>query len=562
MKNLYLFALFMMSCLWFSEVNAQNYNMKLLGIWTDSTIPTNAGGYTFNEVFGFEMNGKEYAVIGSTQGTHIIDITNPSSMVEIDFVPGKYRGNVTHRDFDVHNGHLYMVCDQASSSLQIADLSYLPDSVHVVYDKTTLLVRSHNIFIDSANDILYSCGGSKLSGSNELRMIDIKNPANPSLITDLADDVTWWSSFVGYVHDIYVRNNIAYTNDADAMHIIDLSDPAAPVILGTLTSYSDKGYNHSGYLAADDTTYVMCDETHGKRTKFMDVANPATILVTDIEGPGLPNPTSIPHNPIIKDNYAYLSYYYDGVQVYNIEDKYNVKNVAYYDTYQGANAAGGEGCWGVYPLLTSGKILGSDRRRGLFVLQHLTPPSISFDTSSTTYFEYDGLQTVYVRLSNELDDTVRVKVNIDPTSTATLNSDYTLSSVFPKELIFEPGTTVDSVQFSLIDNPDIESLETLIFTLSSPINGEIVSPSQDTIFIMDNEVVGLDEETIKTIEMYPNPTLKGQLVQFTEKVSYKVMDITGKVIMENYSSSIPTQGLSKGSYLIQFDGKVEKLIVN
>ena len=53
---------------------SQSKNMRLLGTWTDTSLATNAGGYTFNEVFGFEMKGVEYAVIGSTQGTHIIDI--------------------------------------------------------------------------------------------------------------------------------------------------------------------------------------------------------------------------------------------------------------------------------------------------------------------------------------------------------------------------------------------------------------------------------------------------------------------------------------------------------
>lgn len=541
---------------------SQSKNMRLLGTWTDTSLATNAGGYTFNEVFGFEMKGVEYAVIGSTQGTHIIDITNPSATVEIDFVPGRYRGNVTHRDFDVRNGFLYMVCDQASSSLQIADLSYLPDSVHVVYDKTTLIVKSHNIFIDSANEILYSCGGSKRTGSNELRLIDISNPASPILITDLADDVSWWSSFVGYVHDIYVRDNIAYTNDNDAMHIIDFSNPSSPIVTGTLSSYIDQGYNHSGYLSNDDTTYIMCDETHGKRIKAMDVYTPSTILVTDVEGIGISNPQQIAHNPIIKDNYVFISYYYDGVQVFDITDKYNIENVAYYDTYQGANGGGGEGCWGVYPLLKSGKILASDRRAGLFIIEHLPEPIISFDTNKTNYTESDGQQTVFVNLSNEFLDTVKVMVNIDTISSATLSMDYTTSSMFPLELIFAPGVTKDSFQFTIINDSDIEITETLIFNFSTPINSEIGIISQDTIFINENDFAGIGENERTKILVYPNPVAKGKQVNFSNKLNFNLIDVSGKTIFSAYSNSFSTSKLSSGVYFIHYNNKSVKLIVN
>jgi len=545
-----------------SLVFSQSKNMNLLGTWTDTNLATNAGGYTFSEVFGFEMKGVEYAVIGSTQGTHIIDITNPSATVEVDFIPGKYRGNVTHRDFDVHNGFLYMVCDQASSSLQVADLSYLPDSVHVVYDNNNLVVRSHNIFIDSANDILYSCGGSKLAGNNELSLIDITNPSSPSLIVDLEVDVSWWSSFVGYVHDIYVRDNIAYTNDEDAMHIIDFSNPLSPIILGSISSYSDQGYNHSGYLAENDSTYIMCDETHGKRVKAMDVSSPTTILVTDLEGTAIPNSQQIAHNPIINGDYVYVSYYYDGVQVYDITDKYNMTNVAYYDTYQGPNGGGGEGCWGVYPLLKSGKILASDRRKGLVILKHLTPPIIEFDTASTTYTEMDGQQTVFVNLSNEYGDTVTVIVDIDASSTATLNLDYTSSSSFPLVLKFAPGTLSSSFQFTLLNDGLIEGTENIIFNLSSPSDGKIGTVSSDTIIITEDEFTSINEKAITLLRVYPNPISRGKQVNFSKKINFNLVDVSGKTIFSDYSNFLSTVNLSSGVYFIHYNNKSVKLIVN
>ncbi len=544
------------------EAIGQSKNFRLLGNWNDTTLPTNAGGFTYNEVFGFEEKGVEYAVLGSTQGAHIIDLSNPGNLVEVDFVPGQYRGNVTHRDYEVRNGYLYMVCDQANSSLQIADLSFLPDSVHVVYDSRNLVVRSHNIFIDSTNEILYTCGGSSLLGNNELRLIDISAPTAPTLITDLQNDVTWWSSFVGYVHDIFVKDNIAYTNDENAMHIIDFNNPASPVILGSISSYPDQGYNHSGYLMEDDTTYVMCDETHGKRTKFMDVSDMANIQVTDLEGPALPNNSQIPHNPIIKGDYAYISYYYDGVQVYDISDKFNVKNIGYYDTYQGPNAPGGEGCWGVYPLLSSGKILASDRRRGLFVLDHLTPPFANFDHPNLSKPESAGLNYVSFNLSNELDDVVSVTIDLDTVnSTATRNQDFTTTSVFPRTFTFSNGKIRDSLAFFLIDDMDAEPTETIILNITTVTNGKIGSVASDTLFIQDNELVGIEENSYSGISMYPNPILSGRSVHFSEAVSFTLMDVRGKIIAQERTNEIKTMGLPKGIYFVRYDNKIEKLVI-
>ena len=97
MRNNYFSTLILIFISFLSVCYGQSYNMRLLGTWDNNNLPANNGGYTYSEVFGFEMNGKEYAVIGSTQGTHIIDITDPSNLVEVDFVPARYQGNVTHR---------------------------------------------------------------------------------------------------------------------------------------------------------------------------------------------------------------------------------------------------------------------------------------------------------------------------------------------------------------------------------------------------------------------------------------------------------------------------------
>ena len=65
----------------------------------------------------------------------------------------------------------------------------------------------------------------------------------------------------------------------------------------------------------------------------------------------------------------YSSYYYDGIYVWNIADPLNPLLVGFYDTSTIPNANGYQGCWGVYPFLSSGKILASDMQNGLYVLE-------------------------------------------------------------------------------------------------------------------------------------------------------------------------------------------------
>ena len=368
-KNL-LLIFFTFNILTFSQQNT----LELLYQWTDDgsvlTAQTNPGdnwvGNIYNEIWGFTQNGHEFAVIGSTQGTHIFDITDPTESYLVASIDGASTSSqVVHRDFHTFNGYLYAVADEMeSSTLQIIDLSNLPNSVNVVYDTNDMITRSHNIFIDEDNAIMYSCGGKLNGSSNYLSLISLQDPENPILLTQYDAH--------GYIHDIYVKDNIGYLNAANnGMHIVDFSDFNNPQTLGSLTEYPQKGYNHSGWLSEDGDTYVFADENHGYQMKICDVSNPSEInvlstVLSDVDI------NSIPHNLIIKNNLLYVSHYYDGLWIWDISNPENPTYVASYDTYPLSNGNSYKGAWGVYPLLPSGNILVSDMQYGLFVF---APPS-------------------------------------------------------------------------------------------------------------------------------------------------------------------------------------------
>ena len=374
------------------SMNAQEVVQgNLLAQWFDEEIPgSNAFNNAYNEIWGYETNGTEYAIIGSTLGTHFIDVTDTDNIFEAFFVEGRVaNASIIHRDYHDHNGYLYAVCDEGASSLQIIDLQSLPDSISVVYDSDQLLRTSHNIFIDQDNDRLYSCAhrGAQ-TGYSALRVLDIQDPLNP---VDLLGTNSFENFFVGHVHDAYLEDNIGYFNcGPDGFAIVDMTNLDSLVVLASLEpdDYPQSGYNHSGWLTEEDDIYYMADENHGLAIKVLDVSEFPDVETINTFNVGIDFPTAIPHNLIVLGDYLYVSYYYNGLQIYDISDKVNPVRVMHYPTSSIPNSNSYEGAWGVYPFLPSGNILVSDMQEGLFVIEGVSSIVSVEDTVLETFSIY------------------------------------------------------------------------------------------------------------------------------------------------------------------------------
>lgn len=350
----------------------ESLNTELLYHWADEELPASFfHNNTYNEIWGYAADGREYAIIGSTMGTHIFDITDPANAQEDFFIEGAVQGGIiVHRDYHDYAGYLYVVCDEGASTLQIIDLNNLPNSVEVVYDSSELFSRSHNIFIDAEHAIMYVCGGS-----NQLNLYSLEDPVNPTLLINCQMDIPGYSQQVGYVHDIYVEDNIAFCNAQNKLMVIDFSDLENPQFLGDLFGYEEAGYNHSGWLRPDGTIYAMADETHGTRLKLIDVTDYSDMEIVSLFGTES-DPLAIAHNLIFEGNILHVSYYQDGYQVWDTTNPLEPERIAYYDTSSEPYANNYRGAWGIYPFLPSGVVLVSDMQEGLFVLQVNLPLSV------------------------------------------------------------------------------------------------------------------------------------------------------------------------------------------
>ncbi len=343
-------------------------NIELLDHWSADSLLVNSTNVRYNDCWGFVENGREYVVAGSTEGTHFFEITDDNKLRHADFVEGNYSNSlVIHRDFKTFGNFLYSVCDEGLSSLQIIDVSFLPDSVSLVAEYFDEFTQVHTIFIDTTNAMLYACDITPSSGGVLLPQSSMKvyslstNPTIPMLLYTGPNDIP-------EVHSVYVRNNIAYLNCGfDGLRVYDFSNAAAPIFIQNLSFYEEQGYNHQGWLSPDGTKYVFGDETNGKKLKLCDVEN-NQLTVKSTFGTNFEE-NSVPHNIMLTDEFAYVAYYNEGLRIYDLRSL-PVKEIAHYDTHpQEEGPFTMRGAWGVYRDFPSGKIAISDRVNGLFLFE-------------------------------------------------------------------------------------------------------------------------------------------------------------------------------------------------
>jgi len=179
--------LFLFFCL-FSFFAKSQYiqNISLLDVWKSDTLLTNSSNVRYSGCWGFERGNKEYAILGSTEGAHFFELSSDNKLNFIDFIPGRYiSSQAITREYKTYRQYAYAVGDEGLSSLQIIDLSYLPDSVHLVNDlQNNLFGKTHNLFIDTTNALLYLCSVKPIvNGIDQslipLRVFSLADPVNP-----------------------------------------------------------------------------------------------------------------------------------------------------------------------------------------------------------------------------------------------------------------------------------------------------------------------------------------------------------------------------------------------
>ena len=379
--KLYILTLLFFGISLVAYTQADPANIELLGQYDDDNLPS-IGGLEYNDVWGYANEAGEFAIVGGAEHILFIDVTDPANLdLILQFDAGDKE---IWRDFKTYTveeegeevTYVFGVCDSCTEGMHVFSTSGA--TVTHEYSTTEFFTRSHNIFIDEENARLYAAGVPTANEGRDLILIDISDPMDPELIRN----INFGGGF--YVHDVFVKDNIAYCNHGndDALYVWDLTDPFNEIELG---SYVTGNYNHSCWITKNDDYLIYAEEVgQGLPLGVLDLENLGSTtedleLVTEFQDALLETGFPTPHNPFIKGDTLYVSYYEDGLKIYDIADPTNPVLIGQYDTHTNSFYTGTEGNWGTYPFLPSGNILASDINNGLFVLRYEEPCEPDFD---------------------------------------------------------------------------------------------------------------------------------------------------------------------------------------
>lgn len=405
------FFLFLVS----TAVQAQNFGLELLSNWDRGDLPI-YDNQSYSDIWGWhDGKGREYAIIGSLDSIYFVEVTNPEKPELRDVKAGK-ASLVIHRDFKTYKQYCYAVADEGNSSLQVFDLSYLPDSVQKVYDSDEWAIRTHNIFIERDRLYLATCD-TKFDNLKPLRVLSLQNPETPEFLCDLEVPLVGGRPLFDVVHDVHVKDDTAYCSTGDfGMYVFKYSDSTVRVTsdstwteyrpnlklvnFGVVINSSQSKYNHSSWLTPNGRHLVMAEETHGAELKVVSISHRTGHEIIAKFGEKA-REGSIAHNPFILGDLVFVSYYHLGLLVFNISDPENPMKVAHYDTYpDDTNFEEYLGCWGVYPFLPSGNVIASDQIYGLFVFDHtLSVPQVNTTHIDVAVFPSITAGNVNVQIS-------------------------------------------------------------------------------------------------------------------------------------------------------------------
>jgi choice-of-anchor B domain-containing protein len=325
----------------------------------------NIGGYV-------DSTGREYALVGCQTGLSIVDVTNPVLPVEKQLIPGT---NSFWREVKVWGKYAYVTTEGGSLGLQIINLSKLPGTIPVADYKywkgsgaiANMISRLHTLHIDNGYAYLNGVnGGSGLFGGACI-IASLADPWNPVYMGNTQLSFTGSSR---YVHDCFIRNDTLWGAHiyGGFFSVINVSNKSNPSLIGMGTVTTPGAFTHNAWLnTSGNRTLFTTDEVSGSYMTSYDVSNPSNITELDRVQRN-PGSGAIVHNTHIKNNYAIVSWYQEGVAIIDVSRPDNMIITGYYDTYPQGTGNSFNGCWGVYPFLPSGNIVASDINNGLFVL--------------------------------------------------------------------------------------------------------------------------------------------------------------------------------------------------
>jgi choice-of-anchor B domain-containing protein len=315
----------------------------------------------YSNVWGWNDGTTYLAVIGAYTGTVFVDVTDPTSPVEVGFVDGP---DSQWREIKSYRNWIYVVTegDGAGRGLQIVDVSDPQSPVLAgTYDAT--FHTAHTLFIDEVAGRAYINGTNTNGSASGMRILALEpSPTQPV-------EVGAWTS--RYVHDSYVAGGIACLSEiyVGLQELFDVSNPASPQLLSSWTT--PNAFTHNCWANDDFTLLVTTDEVNpGGHLGVYDVTVKTSPGVLRSEY--RPNANATVHNAYFEDGddaRVAMSHYGVGMKLVDLHRPSAPLTLAAYDTYPGGET-GFVGAWGMYNYDPRGYFYLSDIQTGLYVVRY------------------------------------------------------------------------------------------------------------------------------------------------------------------------------------------------
>ncbi|MDZ4824031.1 MAG: choice-of-anchor B family protein [Flavobacteriales bacterium] len=436
-------------------------NVDLMAFVTLSDLGVDVNGNT-NDVWGWVgPSGKEYAIVGSSNGTTFLDVSNPAVPINVGFLPTHTISSLW-RDVESRGNYLFVGSEAQDHGLQVFDLMELETATDlpVDFEETAHyngFGNSHTISIDQQSGYLYANGTGTFSGG--LHIVNINNPLNPVVAGGFEAE--------GYTHDSFAFTYNGPDTDFTGSEIVMACNGFGPLVAVDVTDKTDcqtistvvndnQGYIHQGWFTEDQRYFLMNDEMDENffdqtvRTHIFDCED-----LNNMEYIGYYafEQNAIDHNLYIKGDKCYESNYTTGLRILDVSDvaNLNVEEVAYFDLYPSGDPQVYQGTWSNYPFFTSGTVLATNMYEGVYILY------------------YEGA------VETAMDEEVRVNsLNIYPNPAENIigfdhtgNDEITVSDVTGKVVLNVDAFNSAGNRFSL----NVSSLDAGVYFLNAGENG-------------------------------------------------------------------------------------------
>ena len=177
-------------------------------------------------------------VIGtqSTEGIHIIDVSNPEFPEEIGlYAPGYY----IH---DAHiNGDFLYACSTDENQVDIIDISDKTNPKFVVSIEDPG-VNTHSCWLTEDKSHLFLC--NEMDGLPG-RIFNIED------LEDIYEVSTYTANLESLVHNPYIRGDFAFiSHNTEGLRVVDIKDPSLPVEVGFYDTFDGASGGFSGLWSA------------------------------------------------------------------------------------------------------------------------------------------------------------------------------------------------------------------------------------------------------------------------------------------------------------------------